>query len=182
MFNLFNNKNDSNQQQETGTQFYIVSELGQIRYHIEHVVLRNEFFRNTMLLMMELMSDDGAYEFYDMCFKKTGVKNPYLKGEFSVNGGKIDENHLMVSLELPVPEYTPLCYRIYFISTIDFENPAMFTIERSLTDGFICGWDREQHINYHELKDPERKDANLMKATEGYVIFGLYKENIEGKN
>ena len=159
-------------------QLYVASELGVLRYGIEHRVLRDLFYTATEAFLARLMAEKGAYGFYDQYWQLSEASNPYSESDFSVKGGKIDDDHIMVSLDLPEPEYTPLCYRIHYICRNDFSAPAMFTIERGVTGGFLCGWNSKgDHLNFSELKDPAINEyPELMRALEAKIIFDLYKE------
>ena len=185
MLDLFRKKEQRREpakEEQKKAEIYAVSELGVARYEIEHRVLRDLFFEDPAPMLSMLVNNEGAYGVFDQCFKMAKAANPYKKSDFSVTSGKIDDDHIMVSLELPEPEYTPLCYRIYFVCRSDFTAPAMFTIERGVTDGFICGWNSKgDHLNFSKLKDPARKEnPGLMRAMEVNIILDLYKEQSKG--
>ena len=83
-----------------------------------------------------------------------------------------------VSIWLPTPEYSPLCYRIHIFFSDDFTKLGYYTIECGQGDyGFLCQWDSEgKHINHHQIKIPvwpERERA-FHDALEAHILIDLH--------
>lgn len=175
---MFENKkmDDTTNNDNTNAEIYIVSELGKLRHEIEHNIIKNVFFKHTKKFVTKILEEGFAYELYKSIFESVGMDVPYEKDEFNVEMLNLDEDTFHILLELPKPEYVPLCYRMYFIFKNDFSDTAMYTIERGLSSGFICGWNKEgEHENYHNITSPEwEENIGPMKEIEAIIIDELY--------
>lgn len=170
------NMDDTTKKDDTSAEVYIVSELGKLRYEIEHNVMKKIFFNYTKKFIMKIREEGVAYDLYKSLFEANGMDFPYEKDEFSMDELKLGDNTFLLLLELPKPEYVPLCYRMYFIYKDDFSDTAMFTIERGISGGFLCSWNKEGvHNNYLNMASPEWKEnIVLMKLNEASIIEDLY--------
>ena len=190
MFRLFKKSTDKNTAKEEPDKIqncensdaakpYIISELGKIRYEIEHRLIRDAFFNDPPRLINTILREDGIYSLYDSVMKKVGIENPYEKNEFRVDAMKFDADNILVSLELPKPEYVPLCYRMHFACNSAFNKNHYYTIESSQVGGFLCQWfNKDIHASIHEIQSPEWKEyAGLMKGIEANIIIDLFNKD-----
>ena len=155
--------------------------IGDIRYQIEHITTRRQFFRNPQLFMRAILNANGAYGLYAAVLNRVGVQCPYSEADFGLRTMQLGEGGLLVLLTLPEPERMPLCYRMYFVCDANGERAAMYTVEKSMEGGFICGWtNTEVHLNYQSLKDPRWNGptAGIMMSTEATIILDLYHKQL----
>jgi len=84
-----------------------------------------------------------------------------------------------VILELPEPEYSNLCYRIYLAGDQSFSKKAYYTIEKGMTGGFLCMWDGDRHVNLQRIASLEwsEKEVPLMRAVEARIVMDHFNSN-----
>lgn len=110
---------------------HIGSPLGFLRYEIEHKIIRSFFFDNPETFIGALIqSNNTIFEIYDDAFQKAGINNPYSSKDFCVKGVRFDPDGFFMRINLPKPEFFPLCYRIYLVCDLEFKNAEFYTIER----------------------------------------------------
>lgn len=155
--------------------FYLDSELGKLRYELEHRILPYQFYNNTKSFIRAQLGEGGTFGLYSYIFERAGLANPYTSADFSVNAGKVDEGIYLLTLRLPYPEYMPLCYRIHMVWDEEFGHLAYYTMERSLKDDFLCGWTADGvHTNYGPVENPSNMDG-LGLAAEAAVVAKYFK-------
>ena len=156
-------------------EMYMVSELGKARYQIEHIALRDNFFRIPQATMGTVLEENGLYNLYRHAFGNLGIKFPYRPADFKVSGMKFEEDNLLVLMEMPQPEYSHLCYRIYLVSDAQCKHLEYYTIERGITGGFLCKWEHDQHNLLHELASPAWGEREgIMRAIEAKIIMDMF--------
>ncbi len=157
---------------------YIVSDVGKARYEFEHQILRDQFYLHPGQLIQYIMRENGLYQFASVIEQKTSWTNPYHAEDLHVDALRWNSDISLVSIELPEPEYTPLCYRIHMFFSDDYSKLRYYTIEISF-DGSacLCGWDQNgNHLNYHRIESaawPEGKKG-LWKAIEANILIDLH--------
>ena len=156
-------------------EMYLVSEHGKARYQIEHIALRDNFFRIPKATMGTVLEENGLHNLYRHAFNNLGIRFPYSPADFEVSGLKFDGDSLLVLMELPAPEYSHLCYRIYMVSDSKCEHLEYYTIERGMTGGFLCKWDHDKHTLLNELASPAwTENEGVMRAIEAKIIMDMY--------
>ena len=183
MFDNFNNNKNSNPAAapggQNGAEIYLVSELGRARYEIEHVALRDNFFRAPMDVMLSLAPEGRLFNMYSDLFKAGGLPFRYSKEDFGAEGMNFGDGNLLLRMELPKPEYTHLCYRIYMVCSKNCDRLEYYTIERGMEGGFLCRWDHDQHTLLHNLAEPDMSgQPAVMKLIEIKLIMDMF----EGKD
>lgn len=152
---------------------FVASETGKLRYAIEHQILREHFFSEPKKTAALVASENWIFLLYENVFKSQGIEMPYTPEDFSVKTAKISEQTCYACIELPEPEFVPLCYRIYILFDMDFRMLSYYTIERGRKRGFLCEWDKNgNHINYHGVNTPmfDRKQRAFQSAAETLII------------
>ena len=151
---------------------------GQIGYNIQHIILRDLFYKAPKAFASKI-SNMFLADLYTEMYVENKSTSPYTLSDFYINKMMIDDNHFLACCELPKPKYTPLCYRIYILFNKDFADIAYFTIEKGPYDngGYLCSWDaKKNHLNYHQIDDlewaPEKE--RIMIAIETRIIVDLY--------
>lgn len=161
---------------------YNICREGDVRYYIEHIMLKDLFFKDTKAIVSNI-SEKLLYDIYlDMYNTNNAVQD--FDNDFEVRKMKIAENHYMACCFLPKPIYTPLCYRIYLCFDENTKKLGYFTIEKSTMDdsAFVCSWDAQgTHHNYGQIASAVfDTDTEMMMAIEAKYISDLYFESICG--
>ena len=114
------------------------------------------------VISMLVMSCDGYSDLWDDFFKRNGLVNPYKADDFVTRCLKTDDDTILVSVELPKPERTPLCYMIHYVYNERDGLACYYTKEREILDGqcCCCGWTSNGiHYNMGEgILPPEKGD------------------------
>ena len=157
---------------------HIVSEIGKARYFFEHRLLREQFYSNTRQFINAILKEDGIYKMACFVAQLSHVDNPYCQADFHVDSTRWNSDINIVGIELPAPQFTPLCYRIYLFFSDDYTNLGYYTIECGMrSNGFLCGWSSEGiHYNYHEIEKPawEDQQKEIHKAKEMSELIELH--------
>lgn len=131
---------------------YLSSQLGKDRYYVEHVMFRRFFADRPKELTDILLGNNGGYGLYRSCYEQLAADFPYTPEDFVVKRLKAGSGCTALCICLPKPEFTPICYRVYFVFNEDFSKTEYYTIERSpISGGFLCRWDGDLHENIHGI-------------------------------
>lgn len=151
---------------EKSEHLYTESKLGEIRYKLEHEVLKNRFFDMPEAMMKKLMADRGAYSLYALAFNQWRIDNPYKPSDFNMHVRNLREGGMCICLELPYPEYVPLCQRIYLLSNENYSRCAYYTVEIGPNYGALCEWKKDSHIIHTPIDTLEWPEENSLAMME----------------
>lgn len=160
---------------------FLASNLGKIRYEIEHRMLWKHFFADHQRMIALLESKNGLYTLYRKGFESAGISCPYQPEDFRVSHEKGGINMIIYSLELPEPEHIQLCYRIYLAFDKERAHSRYYAVERSREGGFLCGWDQNgTRLNCISIDTPkwsvgERDFNHVWEVT---IITDLYNNEM----
>ena len=137
----------------------------QVRYHFEHSILPRYFYELPEN-MLDVLDDPGIYMLWDSITNENGVDPTYSEEEYITHWYVADDGTLIVQVEMPEPEETPLCYRVYFVYNMDSEFAGYYTAEYDYLfeeSNLICTWDEE--MNHSILADGAvlKKDSDDFK-------------------
>ena len=147
--------------------------LHQARYHFEHNALPFYFYDDPGN-MLDVMSQHGCFELWKALVEENGIAYPYTEEDFREIWYAAGDA-VLLQIELPKPEDTPLCFRIYMAYDPTTEQAGYYTVEY---DNFfdeaaiLCGWDKEHvHTEYAgaAILDPEDPDydSKLLEEAKG---------------
>ena len=159
------------------------SSLGKTRYEIEHRMLWQHFYGDRQRLLALLDSRDGLYTLYKKVFESHNSTCPYPPETFRVSQAVKGNSLIIYSLELPKPEFTGLCYRIYLLVDSDSNASRYYTVEQGQKEGFLCGWDQSgSHLNYGSVDNPEwavgEREFQLIMETD--IVMDVYQRGKAG--
>lgn len=151
---------------------------GNILYYIEHRLLRDEFYYNTINLLN--ISLDDLYRYIKAIFEDNNTECKFKKEDFNIEYYLYDKTYTMI-ISFPITEYVTLCDRIYLLYDPEKDKKAYFTVERGMNapEGFLCRWDsRGTHLNLNKIdsldwNDSERVD---MMNMEKYIILSIFND------
>lgn len=120
------------------------------RYYLEHKLIPFWFYRKKFSFLGTIIQDKGFFyrRFCDI-LKEEGFEAPFAEDEFSVALYPISERSVIVALWMPKPRWMHDCWAIYLCFDVDFERPALFTLEYSIGCSFLCAWTASgMHLNF----------------------------------
>ena len=162
--------------------------LAQLRYHFEHSALPRYFYEAPDN-MLDVLDRVGAYALFTSLADENGVAYDYSDEDFAQALYASADGTLLLQLDLPQPENTPDCYRIYMLYDPDTQAAAYYTLEYDAMavelggpqdalseSAFLCGWDAEgTHGNYGGVNVPRKGidgyDDALYAEAEGLAEF-----------
>ena len=155
----------------------------QIRYFFEHRLLPQELYSkrgsNVIIGMLE-QKGEFFVSVLNLLGSEQGYKCPYSPSDFVLKPQLMRANGktpslAILAIDMPEPEITPLCSRIYICHDENFSRIRYYTLERSITGGnILCGWEKDSHNNYGS---PPENEEKLF-----YKIYSLYTHYLENCN
>ena len=79
---------------------------GQIGYNIQHIILRDLFYKAPKAFASKI-SNMFLADLYTEMYVENKSTSPYTLSDFYINKMMIDDNHFLACCELPKPKYTP---------------------------------------------------------------------------
>ena len=144
--------------------------LARLRYHFEHSALPRYFYEDPAN-MLEALDQVGAFTLFASLADENGVVYDYAAEDFAQALYASDDGTLLLRLDLPQPENTPDCYRIYMLYNPETQAAAYYTLEYDALavglgggsqselseSAFLCGWDADgTHRNYGGVNVPKK--------------------------
>ncbi len=132
----------------------------QIRYHFEHSMLPRYFYELPEN-MLDVIADPGIYALWDSVTNENGVDPTYPEEEYIAHWYIAEDDTVIAQVEMPEPEETPLCYRVYFVYNPETGFTGYYTAEYDNffeESNIICSWDED--MNHSVLADGEVLDKN----------------------
>lgn len=150
------------------------------RYYVEHRMIPYSLFgaaRRFIPLLMEQQGQLLIEMYHGMNQDDQNYQCPYQPDEFSVQAYNMfayDDamNYCIYKIDMPKPDVSPLCFRVYIGLSIEQRKVAYYTVERD-PDGLsiICGWDNNGgHLNYG--LSPKTEEEELIQIN-SYFTQGL---------
>ena len=95
--------------------------------------------------------------------------NPtYPEKDYIVHWYTVDQKAELVQIELPDPDSSTLCYRIYFVYGPDDDDVVYYTLESddfAPDTTFLCTWDKDRnHEVLNTLDNLDKKDGGYADA------------------
>ena len=161
----------------SGTGNVVVS-LERMRYHFEHSALPRYFYEDPAN-MLDVLKDSSVYKVWTLLADENGVAYPWQESDFCERWYDADDGTRILQIEMPAPEETPQCYRIYMVYNDARGSAGYYTIEYENLLGetaFTCGWTADlAHMNYGgaAVLDPDADDYEAALQNEAQQIAQL---------
>ena len=158
----------------------------EVRYAFEHNMLPKYFFYKTDSLL-DGIDSVGMYPLWASVAEENGVDPTYDPEDFGVRWYVTDDGTELAQIELPYPEESMLCYRIYLAYNASTGKARYFTVERDnflYETSFACEWtDEMEHINYGSLYilDPDSEDYEQRLLEEADIFAQLVGSSAEAE-
>ena len=137
------------------------------RYRLEHSFLPTILFSDKgEQLIDSIMRRRGAFFIgvLNIMGRSAGYQCPYRKSDFrlrSVPVGRDEapDRFTVLEIDMPEPEFTPQCYKLFICYDARFSKLQYFTLEKGLQgEKVLCGWDADGvHLNYGFPSDSEEE-------------------------
>lgn len=136
-------------------------------YYLEHRFIPESLYsENGERLISSLLKGRGAFliDVLNFLGRESDYQCPYKENDFQIKpiliGKDGDPNQFaIIEIDMPEPDVSPLCYRVYICHDYNFSNLLYLTYEKGLNgDDMLCGWDSDgSHINYGPVGDDEEE-------------------------
>ena len=151
--------------------------LARMRYYFEHNVLPR-YFHDDPANMLSVMKDVGAYRLWASLADENGVDYPYQEEDFNLRWYEPDGVTVLL-IEMPRPETSPDCFRIYMVYDPAAGSAGYYTVEYDNFMGetaFLCGWTADMtHMNYGggDILDPAADDYEAALEAEVLQVASM---------
>jgi len=155
--------------------------LAKARYHFEHSALPRYFYDDPAN-MLRVLEESGTYRLWTSLADENGVEYPYQSGDYAEHLYTTGDGATVMQIEMPVPEETPQCYRVYMVYAPATGDAAYYTVEYDGLLGesaLLCGWSKAlEHAVYDgaavlDKADGGYGDALLAEAQQVAALAGL---------
>ncbi len=147
----------------------------EILYRFEHRWLRDYYFEDPEYFAKTLLEMPGfLFKVLDGMYREHHAVNPYRIDQFSVSVMVMSDGTRALKIELPNPEDSPLCRRVYAFLSKGTEDVGFFCIENNEYDPkegpFLCRWmPNGIHLNYGTgNRTPE---VEFLECLENYKTY-----------
>ena len=145
--------------QETGEPLSV----HEVRYYFEHRLLPQLLFEDADQLLGFIL-ENSINQLWLNFIADLDFVNPYTADDFNQSIVYQTENAVIVRADLPKPEDSPLCLRVYFYYDFNADIKAYFTVEYDNFFGeswFLCEWTQEGvHNDYGTIDTVKPADAD----------------------
>ena len=151
--------------------------LEQLRYHFEHSTMPR-FFYEDPAVMLSVLKERGTYTMWTVLANENGVEQPWQEEDFVQRWYEFD-GATVLQIEMPTPETSPQCFRVYMIRNEAAGTAGYYTIEYDNFMGdtaFLCGWTADMtHMNYGgaAILDPAAADYETQLETEAGQVAAM---------
>ena len=162
---------------ESGARAWTTAE---VRYSFEHSMLPRYFYDDPQN-MLNVFADSDIYALWERVATDNGADVAYAPGDYAARTYSSGGATLM-QFDLPEPDATTLCYRIYLFYNPSSGKAGYYTVEYDeMMPGarFVCMWTAErEHVNYGALDALDRSAADYEAglAEEAGIILSLAGE------
>ena len=161
--------------------------LFDVRYYFEHRLLPQRFYKAPEDTM-ESLRDSGLYDLWCSYATENDFLSTYQEKDFSTRDMSQDSGMKILMLEMPRPEDTLLCYRIYLCVDPASGTAAYSTAEYDEYEGYydegclICGWNPDgTHQFFTEGRIlPDEPDSGYESglAEEAAAVLELMRQRV----
>ena len=163
--------------------------LHDVRYYFEHRLNREYFFTYTEG-WFDTFREKGPYDFWKWFTDQIPFDAPYTESDFGVRETDRDGIHMML-LEMPKPEQTPDCSRIWMCFEKETGKAWYYTVEYDNFMGeawFLCEWvktgegdDSWTHMDYGAVDavTASAEDYEARLEEEADMIAGMIRGNAQ---
>lgn len=151
----------------------------EVRYAFEHDMLPRYFYDNPQNLIDHVLSD-GVFILWESVATENGADVRYGAGDYAETLYTYDDGTELVQLDLPEPDASLLCYRIYLLYNPNTGEAGYYTVESDdflPGEGFVCMWDAQgNHVNFGAtLQAPDKGDPayGALLADEAAAILAI---------
>ena len=145
------------------------------RYQFEHSMLPRYFYDDPQN-MLDVVGDVGVYTLWRSVIDENGVESVYPEADYAEHRYTAGDGTIVAQFELPEPDETTLCYRVYMVYNPQTGAAGYYTVEYDELipgSGLVCTWDADRN---HAILDGaplfERGDAAALLA-EAVRVAGL---------
>ena len=161
--------------------------LKDVRYYFEHQFLPPMYFDDPERLL-ETLRDPGIFDIWSWLTGQIGIDVIYQASDFSFREMDREDGIYMLIQEMPKPEETPQCSRVYFCYQKETKTARYFTVEYDNFFGdsyFLCEWTQDgNHMNYGVCNtvDPAADDYEEALAAEADLVAQIVLGESVGTN
>lgn len=148
--------------------------LYDVRYYYEHKLLPQLFYEIPEDVLV-YMQDGKAFDLWKSLTEDVNFPLTFTADQFILRDYPQEDGGTLLQLELPKPEDTALCFRVYFYrNALGVNN--YFTVEYDNYFGeaaYLCGWTAEgNHLNFGttDILEPDDPDYETKLAKEATQI------------
>ena len=133
------------------------------RYRLEHEFLPTILFSDKgENLICSILSRRGAFmiDILNLMGRSENDQCPYKETDYQLKpvlvGSGDDPNQFAVlEIDMPEPEFSPQCYKVFICHDAQFRKLGYFTLEMGLQgEQVLCGWNADGlHLNYGPAGD-----------------------------
>ena len=137
--------------QEAAAEEAATPTLHDVRYYFEHRLLPSMYYDDPEKLL-DTLRDPGAFDIWLWLTEQVGMDVTYQEENFRFRELNREDGIYMLIQELPKPEDTPLCSRLYFCYQAETKTAWYYTIEYDNFFGesyFLCAWTQDgNHLDF----------------------------------
>lgn len=141
--------------------------LARARGHFEQSVLPRYFYDDPAN-MLRVLEESGAYRLWCSLADENGVEYPYQAGDYAEHVYTTGDGATIMQIEMPGPEETPQCYRVYMVYAPATGDAAYYTVEYDGLLGesaLLCGRSKAlEHTVYGGAAVLDRADGGYGAA------------------
>lgn len=141
--------------------------LATARYHFEHSALPTLFYEQPES-MLRAIKQRGIYALWDSFCRENHVESDYTVSDYLEHWYSSEDDTIILQIEMPKPEESPLCERVYLVYNGETDLAAYLTVEFDNFFGesnFLCAWTPEhEHVNYGSIAVIERDAQDVEEA------------------
>ena len=175
---VFSDQNTASAEEQASEASGAAWTSAQVRYFFEHNMLPRYFFAKPEN-MLNVLEESGLYTLWASVSTENGVDPTYAPEDYVSHWYTSSDGITIVQEELPDPEASTLCYRIYFLYNPGTGDAAYYTLE---SDDFVpnlcfvCMWTKDmEHVNYgaKNVFDKSSADYQVLLFSEAEEISEL---------
>ena len=141
--------------------------LTKARWHFEQSALPRYFYDDPAN-MLRVLDESGTYRLWSALADENGVEYPYQAGDYAEHVYTTGDGATVMQIEMPRPEETPQCYRVYMVYAPNTGDAAYYTVEYDGLLGesaLLCGRSKGlEHTVYDGAAVLDKSDAGYGEA------------------
>ena len=136
--------------------------VNQVRYQFEHSMLRRYFYDKPGTVI-DYLENYGLYNLWESVATENGVDVTWTPEDYVLRM-YLYGTTVIEQVDLPEPDESTLCWRIYLLHDESTGEAGYYTIEHETLLGpciCVCMWTPEgDHINYGDMSIPDRSSPD----------------------